>query len=363
MIETEQGFDQFARRIYDSVSPAKKELQLDLTRFIAEEKIKQIYPQNWWAYNEAQTREKLLFHKILQELCEAAIPFQEKRKVGRPGLSKREKVFCMGLYCYGCFSSRRSISDLEIGKKIGLITHVPHFNSILNYFSDKSLTALISQLIELSAIPLKVVEKDFAVDSTGFSTSRYETWFNIRTQKKSKKRMWKKAHLMIGTKTNIITSLIITDGVVGDCPYLIPLVKKTKTYFDMEAISADKAYSSRDNLRAISEAGAYPFIPFKSNASPKSRGCIVWAQMYKFFTKNRQEFEKRYHKRSNVESTNSMIKRKFSNHIKTKKHTAQTNEILMKCLCHNICVLIQEAFEQGIEIDLNSCAKTYFAQK
>jgi transposase len=233
----------------------------------------------------------------------------------------------------------------------------------LNYLNDKNLTPLISQLIELSSLPLRAVEKDFAVDSTGFSTSRYSTWLDIRTQKRSKKRVWKKAHIIIGTKTNTITSVLVTDGVAADSPHLVPLLDKTRIYFDMREVSADKAYSSRGNLQAISDAGAMPLIPFKSNSNSKSKGCMVWKMMYKFFTENRKEFEKHYHKRSNVESTNSMIKRKFSNHLKGRKHTAQTNEILMKCLCHNLCVLIQEAFELGIEIDLNSCARDYFAQK
>jgi hypothetical protein len=46
-----------------------------------------------------------------------------------------------------------------------------------------------------------------------------------------------------------------------------------------------------------------------------------------------------------------MIKTKFGSHIRSKKDTAQINEVLLKILCHNICVVIQEMNELGINPD------------
>jgi hypothetical protein len=43
-----------------------------------------------------------------------------------------------------------------------------------------------------------------------------------------------------------------------------------------------------------------------------------------------------------------MVKTKFEDSVKSKTKTAQINEVLLKVLCHNICVLIQETFELGI---------------
>lgn len=55
-----------------------------------------------------------------------------------------------------------------------------------------------------------------------------------------------------------------------------------------------------------------------------------------------------YHKRGNVESTFSMIKRKFGDSLRSKTSTAQVNETLAKVLCHNVVVLIHEMYELGI---------------
>ena len=89
---------------------------------------------------------------------------------------------------------------------------------------------------------------------------------------------------------------------------------------------------------------------------------MIWATMFDFFKDNRALFDEKYHKRSNVETVYSMIKRKFGNNLKTKKYDSQVNEILMKCICHNLAVLVQVGFELGLEIDLSTCANSILAQ-
>ena len=59
--------------------------------------------------------------------------------------------------------------------------------------------------------------------------------------------------------------------------------------------------------------------------------------MFHYFKFNRDEFLNHYHKRSNVESTFSMIKAKFGDFVRRKTDVAMTNEVLCKVLCHNLC--------------------------
>ena len=46
----------------------------------------------------------------------------------------------------------------------------------------------------------------------------------------------------------------------------------------------------------------------------------------------------------------SSVKRKakFRDHVRSKTPVAMVNEVFCKLICHNICVLIQEAHELGI---------------
>lgn len=318
--------------------------------------------QDWPAYNRAQTMEKVLFKRLTSDLLQA---IQEERgsSKGRRGYDIRTKLFSLLLHTYTGKSSRRLISELKEAKQQRLIDQVPHFNSVLNFYDDDGLPELLRQLITITAKPLEQVEQDFTVDSSGFSTVLYESWNNAKYKKHREMRSFRKAHVMSGVKTNVITAVNITRGTAGDSPEFIPLVRRTSKYFIIREISADKAYSSRDNLNEVSKQGAIPYIPFKEGSTGRSRGAMIWMRMYRYFTEHRAEFDEHYHKRSNAESTFAMIKRKLGVNLRNKKEVSQENKILLKCLAHNIIVLIHEIYELKIEVDFNYCAGKVLAQE
>ena len=324
-----------------------------------EQKVRKTYPQQWTAYNLAKTREKLMAEELLLELLDN---LEEPKSIFKSPFTINEKIFIMFTYVYSGFSSRRAIAEVEIAKRRGLISKTPHFNSVLNMFKDGRLMRTLLQLVEISALPLKQFEDTASIDATGFSVSNFNRWFNVRTQEDNKKREWMKLNVIIGNKTNVIISVVVSEGTSGDSLYLAPLVQNASRNFELKEISADKAYLSRNNLTTIASAGAIPFIPFKSNSRRNPRGCRLWAVMYDFFCDHKEEFLKSYHRRSNSESAFGMIKKNYRNHIRTKNFTSQTNELLVKCLCHNLSVLVQESFELGLDIDLRECFKSYVAQ-
>jgi hypothetical protein len=55
-----------------------------------------------------------------------------------------------------------------------------------------------------------------------------------------------------------------------------------------------------------------------------------------------------HRRNSNVETTMSMIKRKFGGSLRSRLFTAQVNEVLCKVLCHNLAVLVHSMFELGV---------------
>jgi transposase len=98
---------------------------------------------------------------------------------------------------------------------------------------------------------------------------------------------------------------------------------------------------------------SYPRLGFfalrRSNATGSNNSGAHYRQLFHYFNYRREEFLQHYHLRSNVESTFSMIKRKFGDGLRSKTDTAMLNETLCKILCHNIVVLIHEIHELGIE--------------
>ena len=315
---------------------------------------KPIPSQNWEAYSKAQNKEKLMLMQMLSEISDI-LQIEDLHRVGRPRADLYEMIFCIAMKTYTRLSSRRLISDLEIANKLHYISRVPHFTTVMKYYDEEEVTPLLLELIKLSALPLKQVETEFAVDSSGFSTSVFGRWFDHKWGKEKDRRQFLKGHVMIGVKTNIITSIEITDSNGADCPLFTPLVKSTARHFKIKEVSADKAYSSRENFETVESLGGMPYIPFKSNATGKARGKThLWGTMFREFKERKQEFNEHYHKRSNVESTFNMIKAKLGSNLMTKKFNAQKNELLAKALIHNLLVLIQESFEQNLNIDLST---------
>jgi transposase len=310
------------------------------------ETVKVTYKQKWPAYNAAQVEEKERFIVLLEALCK--LINQPLQANGRPRLPLANMVFACIYKVYVGFSSRRFMSDLREAQAKEHIHKTPHFNSVSNYLADPSLTETFSQLVTLSSLPLKGIENNFAVDSSGFSTCRFVKWFNKKYGKETDNREWVKVHLMCGVDTKIVTSVDVSGWTANDTPYFVPLLERTAKYFQVQEVSADKAYLSHKNVQAVAKANATPFIPFKANTIVPKKNTI-WAEMYHYFMYNREEFLAHYHKRSNVETAFSMIKAKFGDAVRSKSDIGQLNEVLCKVLCHNLCVLIQAIHELGIE--------------
>ncbi len=87
-------------------------------------------------------------------------------------------------------------------------------------------------------------------------------------------------------------------------------------------------------------------MPFKANNRP---GKGHWAKLWHLHSCHREEFLSHHHKRSNVESTFSAVKRKLGPSLRSKVLTAQFNEALCKVLRFNLTMLVHSIHELGVE--------------
>jgi transposase len=304
------------------------------------------YAQNWPAYNRAQCEEKERVQILLRGLCDGIE--QPKQKMGRPRMPLRDTVYAAVMKVYGTMSGRRSTTDIRACESAGHIDNAPAYNTVFKYVEQPSLAPLLKQLVDQSARPLAAIEKTFAADGTGFATQTYVRWHDYRHGEDRRVQRWVKAHAMVGTLTNIVTAIEVTEGSVNDSPMFGELVERTAANgFAMREVSADKAYLSHANLAAVERVGAQPFIPFKTNSTTAGSG--AWERLYHLYSLNQEDFMKHYHLRSNVESTFSAIKRKFGAGVRSKVPAAQFNEVYLKCLCHNLSMLVHSIHELNIE--------------
>jgi hypothetical protein len=71
--------------------------------------------------------------------------------------------------------------------------------------------------------------------------------------------------------------------------------------------------------------------------------------MFGYFQFRRDEFLKHYHRRSNIEATFSMLKARFGDGVRSKTDVAMRAEVYAKVIAHNLCCLVMEQCELGIE--------------
>ena len=308
---------------------------------------KPTYRQDWPAYGRAQATEKRRVRVLLQDLTRT-LPDRERppSRSGPKPHHVRDMVFAMAYKVYCGLSSRRFSTDLLEAFERGFTSRPIPGAKVPAFFEDSYLTPILKGLICHSARPLRSVESSFAIDSSGFSSSRFERHFDVKYGVTQTQAIWVKVHLATGTKTNVVTAVRILDKDAGDCPQFVPLVKETRKHFEIGEVSADKAYASLENFEEVAGCGGQAFIAFKSNATGAIGG--QFEKAFHFFQFKRDEYLDRYHRRSNVESTFSAIKRKFGHSVLSKTDAAMTNEVLCKILCHNLTCLVQEQESLGI---------------
>jgi hypothetical protein len=305
--------------------------------------------QDWPSYARAQKIEKRRVQELLRDLT-SRLPERDRspsRRGPKPHLV-RDAIFAMALKVYCGLSSRRTHTDLEIAFEKGYTSKQVPGAKVTAFFEDAYFTPILKDLIAFSASPLHPLETRFAIDSSGFSSCRYEDYYDYKHGSGMPRRRctWVKCHVASGVSTHCVTAVRILDKDAADCPQFVPLLKETRKGFEIDEVSADKAYASLENFEEVAACGAQGYIAFKSNTTGGVGGHFEKA--FHLFLANREEYLDHYHARSNAESTFSAVKRKFGASVMSLTDTAMVNECLVKFLCQNLSSLVQAQEKLGL---------------
>ncbi|WP_338094778.1 transposase [Methanorbis furvi] len=336
-----------------------------------EEKAKHTNPsrehvrRDWARYNEAEVREHQHVIKVLlPELCKVGAErmgdssidaeyIPQKTGRGRPKLKNEDILYCAILKVYSNRASRYSAGLMEMVENMSIINRAPHFNAISKFLNREDVTVHLRDMLRLSALPLSPLETKFAIDSSGFRTTAYNSWMPEKHRVKVK-NVWLKAHIASGVLTNIITDAKITDGNASDVLEFRELLGNTMEIFDAAEVYADKGYIARYNLQFAEDRDIAAFIPFRKSDRSLARGSPAWYHAHQRFTENPEEFYSHYHLRSNVETTFSCIKEKLGETLKSKNKCAQINELYCKLIAYNLTVVNKAMLMYEVQPDFLS---------
>ena len=343
---TEGGFK--CKHLYAVEFTIKREVAADGTvtdtkTLTFTEKVK--YKQDWPAYNDAQSIEKDRLQELLADLC-GGVAEPEHKGRGRKPHPIQDALFTVAFQVYTTLSSRRFSSDLREAHNRGYIsTPIPGLKTP-QFFEDPALTPVLKTLIGLSSLPLRSVETKFAIDSSGFGRAGLSVVRSqvrrhapaVRVDQGSRRQRRPNEHRYGRPHSGQGRPRLAAIHAAG---------QGNREELHGREVIADKAYASLENFETVAECGGTAYIPFKAGTTGAVGG--LFQKMFHYFQFKQEEYMKHYHLRSNVESTFSAVKRKFGDSLRSRTDTAMTNEVLCKFLCHNLCVLIQEEQELGID--------------
>lgn len=307
------------------------------------------YKQDWPNYDLAQQNEQAEFRGLLADLC-SNIPqrvSQKGTKGGNAFTPLSDLIFATIFKIYSGMSGRRFATDLREAQERGYVSQTVHHSTIARCLEDAQTTPILERLIETSSLPFKAIETEFAVDSSGFSSCKFDRWYDEKWGRVKSEHSWVKVHAIVGTTTQVVASVIITDKHAGDAPMFPPLVKATAKNFTVNQVSGDKAYTTTENFQTVEDCGGIGYLSFKTNTTGGIGG--IYERMYHLFCLNKEDYLHHYHRRSNVESYFSAVKRMFGDSVRSKSEIAMKNEVLGKLLAYNVTLLVHAIYELGLE--------------
>lgn len=305
------------------------------------------YGQVWRLYDAAQQDEKAEFQRLLFDLC-ADLPTPEPgAKGGRPRTLPSDVIFATLFKIFSTLSGRRFTTDLREAQEKGYVTEVVHHSTIARCLESPDTTPILMGLITASSLPLQAMEEKFAVDSSGFSSCKFDRWYSEKHGRVESEHSWVKAHVITGTATHTVAAVELLDKHSHDAPLLPQLVKKASETFTIREVSGDAAYAGTENFQVVEDLGGTAYLAFKSNTTGAVGG--IFERMFHLFNENKDEYLGHYHGRSNVESVFSAVKRKYGDSVRSKNPVAMKNEAIGKLVCHNLSCLIHTMYELGIE--------------
>lgn len=169
------------------------------------------YKKDEATYNLMQENEIYIFLRFLP----LAALFVCKNKnlwqgIGRPPLNLQDILICLSIQQYFGKSLRRSMGIIRfVTKAANISIRIPCFKTLDNYLNNPSIKPYLNGLFEMTSKPLNHLEKFFATDATGETTSTSSTWYNIRSGKITEKKDHITAHITSGTKLNIVTTITV----------------------------------------------------------------------------------------------------------------------------------------------------------
>ena len=236
------------------------------------------------------------------------------------------------------FTYEELLTDLEdnfsLKAYLGL-NKLPHYTTLIKFAQNLPnivLEKLVLAFKKLASSPRKV-----AIDATGISLDNASMHYCKRTGVSYKKRPSMKTTFIVDIETYLILLCKARKKPRHDTIDAKPLVKKLARHHQPEIFYGDRGYDDNELFKIISEElKAYPLILQKNLHVPKHKK----KGYYRKITCDKFDYGE-YLQRNKIETCNSMFKKRFGSHVRSKKAKIQKLEIITRVIAYNIDRLLR----------------------
>ena len=315
----------------------EKKAQADLREIIRQLKEKEFKYEpreekqiDWHAYNEAQLNDLRFFLTQTTRLVDkaAALLPQTERGVGRPAKLAADIAKADLLMEYLKVSERAASMWVWIFKeKLGI--------TIGRGFENPDVIFILERVFEWTAESFEEAEKHVAIDATGVPESMKQNYESTKSENHEKAERFLKLSIAVGTQCHGIAAYALSRG-SADSNFFQPLLQQAHARWkNVEDASADAGYLSRPNCQTASDLGIAPYIFPKTGITLNQKAHPAWKSMLLDLTADTQAWLFAYHLRSNVETVNSCLARRFGK-LSCVKDLCKNNEELTRIILHNL---------------------------
>lgn len=226
------------------------------------------------------------------------------------------------------------------------LNRVPHFTTLQKASRHLLASEPVRRVLE-STIRLHYGRRrrvaSSAVDSTGLECTAASGYFVRRRRhitlpwKTVVYHRFAKLGLVCDTSCHFILAIRVGVGPRPDVGELVPLVRDALRSMLLERLVADAGYDSESNHRfAREQCGVRTLIPPKYGR-PTTKPA---AGRYRRLMQTRFD-PAAYHRRSQIETVMSMIKRRQGSHTRGRTYHSRCRDLRLMALTHNVMILLR----------------------
>ncbi len=234
---------------------------------------------------------------------------------------------------------RDVVDELEELKGLFDFDNVPHYTTLQKFFKRIPMRVW-DAMLSLAFGLFGIGRMDAAIDSTGYDERNASYHYLWRIGEERRISEFTKHSIVVDPKTKAIAASSSNRRYESDNKTFRPLMKKAAEIVKIDRILADKGYDPERNHQFSREKlHAGSIIPARNEDVPvwKTRG--RWRKLMK------TDFPlDEYHKRSLVETVNSVEKRKFGSTLGSRLHWNKIKEVKVIDVIYDIRRFIQLAY-------------------